>query len=206
MIQFTHAGVADAFDAPRHEAAPIALSDDARVGLPDATIQRGAEATLGAIFRTFGGAYLQEHAATSSNEQLRVLQLMALCRTAALGTAHWECETCGHVRDIHNPCRDRHCGSCGEHLARQWYDAHSGELLPLAHQHVVFTAAHELHVLLDVWENRRVIYPLYLRAARDALVRVAGEMLGIMPGQAAFLDSDGGTKGAGLFGFEHGGK
>ncbi len=91
------------------------------------------------------------------------------------------------MHDIHNPCRDRHCGSCGEHLARQWYDAHSGELLPLAHQHVVFTAAHELHVLLDVWENRRVIYPLYLRAARDALVRVAGEMLGIMPGQAAFL-------------------
>ena len=112
---------------------------------------------------------------------------MALCRTPELGTAHWECETCGHVHDIHNPCRDRHCGSCGEHLVRQWYDAHSGELLPLAHQHVVFTAPHELHVFLDVWENRRVIYPLYLRAARDALVRVAGETLGIMPGQAAFL-------------------
>jgi len=42
-------------------------------------------------------------------------------------------------------------------------------------------------VLLDIWANRRVIYTLYLRAARDALRRQVAEQFGIKLGLAAFL-------------------
>jgi hypothetical protein len=91
----------------------------------------GAAATLGVIFRIFGGAYLEQYGTQVSDEQRRVLQLIALCRTSVLGVAHWECEQCGHVHELYNPCRDRHCGSCGHHAARQWQAAHRAELLPL---------------------------------------------------------------------------
>ena len=147
----------------------------------------GADATLGAIFRAFGGAYLDEYGAVASSEQRRVLQWMALCRTPELGTAHWECGTCGHVHEIYNPCRDRHCAMCGDHLARQWYDQHQRDLLPLVYQHLIFTAPHELQVLLDVWSNRRVLYALYLRAAHRALRRVARTQWGLRIGLALIL-------------------
>jgi len=74
----------------------------------DGGILTGAEATVATIFRHFGGAYLEQYGATSSDEQLRVLQLLTLCRTPSLGFSQWECAQCGHVHETYNPCRDRH--------------------------------------------------------------------------------------------------
>ena len=161
----------------------------AAVGADAAAPLLGADATLGAIFRAFGGAYLEQYGAAASDEQRRVLQLMALCRTPVLGMAHWECEQCGHVHELYNPCRDRHCGSCGQHAASQWYAAHQAELLPLPYQHVIFTAPHQLHVLLDVWQNRRVVYRLYLRAAHRAWQRVLADQFDVAAALAALIHS-----------------
>ena len=144
----------------------------------------GSQATVAAILRAYGGAYLAKYRDQASNEQLRVLQLLTLCRTPSLGLAQWECTDCGLVRETYNPCRDRHCSQCQGHLERQWAEARLGEVLPIAYQHVIFTAPHEIHVLLDVWSNLRLIYPLYQRAARDALQRVAAEQLGVRLGMA----------------------
>lgn len=77
---------------------------DAVAGGP--RILTGAAATLGVIFRIFGGAYLEQYGAQVSDEQRRVLQLIALCRTSVLGVAHWECEQCGHVHELYNPCQE----------------------------------------------------------------------------------------------------
>lgn len=141
------------------------------------------------IFRIFGGAYLEQYGAQVSDQQRRVLQLIALCRTSVLGVAHWECEQCGHVHELYNPCRDRHCGSCGHHAASQWHAAHRAELLPLPYRHVVFTAPHQIHVLLDVWENRRVVYRLYLRAAHQAWQRVLARQFDVQAAVAALFHS-----------------
>jgi len=79
-------------------------------------ILTGADATVAAIFRQFGGAYLEQYADVASDEQLRVLQLLALCRTPSMGFAQWECAACGFVHQTYNPCRDRHCPQCQNHL------------------------------------------------------------------------------------------
>ena len=132
-------------------------------------------------------ALSEQYGAEASDEQLRVLQLLTLCRTPSLGFSQWECAQCGHVHQTYNPCRDRHCGQCRGHLARQWAEARLTEVLPLSYQHLIFTGPHELHVLLSVWENRRVVYSLCLRSARCVLLRVAAKSLGVRLGVAAIL-------------------
>ena len=165
----------------------VIIATDCGSTTTKAVVMRLADATVAAIFRQFGGAYLAQYGAGASDEQLRVLQLLALCRTPSLGFTQWECTACGFVHQTYNPCRDRHCPQCQNHLAGQWYDARGNDILRLRHQHVIFTAPHEIQVLLDVWENRPVIYRLFMHATRDALQKVARETLGLTLGMLIIL-------------------
>ena len=72
------------------------------------------------VFRRYGGAYRQQHGATISTAQHRVMTAIELCRTAALGGHLEECDACGHQRIAYNSCRNRHCPKCQAAAARTW--------------------------------------------------------------------------------------
>jgi Transposase zinc-binding domain len=69
------------------------------------------------IFRRYGQAYRQKHAASLSIAQRRVMTAIEVCRTAVLGGHLEQCERCGHQRNAYNSCANRHCPKC-QSLAR----------------------------------------------------------------------------------------
>jgi hypothetical protein len=69
------------------------------------------------IFRRYGDAYRQQHGASLSSAQRRVMTAIEVCRTAALGGHLERCDCCNHERPCYDSCRDRHCPKC-QSLAR----------------------------------------------------------------------------------------
>jgi Transposase zinc-binding domain len=61
------------------------------------------------VFRLYGEAYRQKHAASLSTAQRRVMTAIEVCRTAALGGHLEHCDSCPYERPCYDSCRDRHC-------------------------------------------------------------------------------------------------
>ena len=58
------------------------------------------------VFRRYGEAYRQQHGASLSVAQRRVMTAIEVCRTAALGGHLERCDQCGYERNAYNSCRD----------------------------------------------------------------------------------------------------
>jgi len=71
--------------------------------------------------------------------QLRTLNAIRRCRTAALGGHIDVCTNCNHIRISYNSCRNRHCPKCQQIQRERWIHARLDELLPVPYFHVVFT-------------------------------------------------------------------
>ena len=98
------------------------------------------------VLRLGGQAYRSSH--SLSKAQLKAMQSIEQCRTAALSGHIDACDQCGHIRISYNSCRNRHCPKC-QSLAREaWLEARSLELLPTGYFHLVFTLPSELHDLV----------------------------------------------------------
>ncbi|TIU08699.1 MAG: IS91 family transposase, partial [Mesorhizobium sp.] len=54
------------------------------------------------IFRRYGESYREQHDASLSTAQRRVMTAIELCRTAALGGHVEACDQCGHRRVAFN--------------------------------------------------------------------------------------------------------
>jgi hypothetical protein len=91
------------------------------------------------VFRHYGEAYRQQHGASLSVAQRRVMTAIEVCRTAALGGHLERCDQCGHERNAYNSCRDRHCPKCQGLARAQWIQDRQSELLNVPYFHVVFT-------------------------------------------------------------------
>jgi hypothetical protein len=59
------------------------------------------------IFRRYGTAYREVHAASLSQAQRRVMRAIEQCRTAALGGHVEQCSRCAHRRIAYNSCAAR---------------------------------------------------------------------------------------------------
>jgi hypothetical protein len=81
------------------------------------------------VFRRYGEAYREQHGASMSTGQRRVMTAIELCRTAALGGHMERCDECGHERNAFNSCRDRHCPKCQSLARAQWLEDRKAELL-----------------------------------------------------------------------------
>jgi Putative transposase/Transposase zinc-binding domain len=79
--------------------------------------------------------------------QLRTLNALRRCRTAAMGGHIDSCDNCGHIRISYNSCRNRHCPKCQAVQREQWIAAREAELLPVSYFHVVFTLPEALNRL-----------------------------------------------------------
>jgi hypothetical protein len=125
------------------------------------------------VFRRYGSAYRQEHGASLSRGQRRVMSAIELCRTAALGGHLEQCDSCGHQRPAYNSCRNRHCPKCQSLAGAQWLQDREAELLPTEYFHVVFTLPEEIAAI--AYQNKEEVYGILFRATAETLRTIAAD-------------------------------
>jgi len=145
------------------------------------------------VFRRYGEAYRQQHGASMSIAQRRVMTAVEVCRTAALGGHLERCDQCGYERNAFNSCRDRHCPKCQCLAKAQWIEDRQSELLECPYFHVVFTVPEEIAAI--AYQNKEVIYGILFQATADTLKTIAADPqhLGAEIGFFAVLHSWGQT-------------
>lgn len=141
------------------------------------------------VFRRYGEAYREQHGASMSTAQRRVMSAIELCRTAALGGHLERCDECGHERNCFNSCRDRHCPKCQSLARAQWIEDRQCELLEAPYFHVVFTVPEEIAAI--AYQNKKVVYSILFRATAETLTTIAAapKHLGAQIGFFAVLHS-----------------
>jgi hypothetical protein len=125
------------------------------------------------VFRRYGEAYRQQHGASMSVGQRRVMTAIEVCRTSVLGGHLERCDQCGYERNAFNSCRDRHCPKC-QCLARaQWIEDRQTELLEVPYFHVVFTVPEEVAAI--AYQNKEVVYGILFQTTAETLKTIAGD-------------------------------
>jgi hypothetical protein len=115
------------------------------------------------IFRSHGDAFIDRH--SLGIQQLKAIQAIRGCRTAALGGHVDGCPLCGGDPLIsYNRCRNRHCNKCQSQARDRWIEARKQELLDTRYFHVVFTLPHDLHGL--VLQNQAELYAFHSAPSR----------------------------------------
>ncbi len=127
------------------------------------------------IFRDHGPAWRDANRGHVSLGQLKVMNAIERCRTAALGghVARCENDACGHLAIAYNSCRNRHCPKCQAAASRQWLEDREAELLPVPYFHVVFTLP---SAIADVaYQNKAVIYDLLFKVSAETMQIIAAD-------------------------------
>lgn len=125
--------------------------------------------------------------------QLRTLDAVKRCRTAALGAHVDGCSGCGHLRISYNSCRNRHCPKCQGIQREQWIQAREQELLPVPYFHVVFTLPDLLNPLCLY--HGKTIYNILFQTAWSVIHDFGHDpkWLGAQTGMIAILHTWGQT-------------
>jgi hypothetical protein len=147
------------------------------------------------IFRDHGPAWREANHGHLSLGQLKVMNAIERCRTAALGghVMRGENDACGYTAIAYNSCRDRHCPKCQGAAALEWMEARAAELLPVPYFHVVFTLPSPIGDI--AYQNKAVIYDLLFRASAETMLTIAADPkhLGARIGITAVLHTWGST-------------
>ena len=125
------------------------------------------------VFRRYGAAYRQEHGASLSMAQRRVMTAIEVCRTAVLGGHLEQCDHCGHQRNAYNSCGDRHCPKCQSLARAQWLEHRQSELLDTQYFHVVFTLPEQIAAI--AYHNKRELYGILFKATAETLLTIAAD-------------------------------
>ena len=124
-----------------------------------------------------------------SRDQLKVMNAIEGCRTAALGGYVARCANpaCGHTTIAFCSCRNRHCPKCQGSQAREWLEARKAELLDVPYFHVVFTLPPRIAAI--AYQNKAVIYDLLFKASAETLLTIAADpkRLGVKIGFTSVL-------------------
>ena len=123
------------------------------------------------IIHNAGSRFRHHYGASLIWPQLKVLDAIARCRTAALGGHRDLCSRCGHQAISYNSCRNRHCPKCQTNAREKWLRRRQQELLPVGYYHLVFSVPHALVPLM--WQNKRRLFALLFEASAAALLEVA---------------------------------
>jgi hypothetical protein len=125
------------------------------------------------VFRRYGEAYRQEHGASLSIAQRRVMTAIEVCRTAVLGGHLEQCDHCGHQRNAYNSCSNRHCPKCQSFARFKWLEQRQAELLNTQYFHVVFTLPQQIAAI--AYQNKRELYGILFRATAQTLLTIAAD-------------------------------
>jgi predicted Zn-ribbon and HTH transcriptional regulator len=145
------------------------------------------------IIRMAGSTFRQRYWKALTWPQLKVLNAITRCRTAALGGHRDQCDNCGHEPFSYNSCRNRHCPKCQTNAREKWLRHRQQELLPVVYFHIVFSVPHLLVPL--IWQNKKLLFTLLFDASAAALLEVAAnpERLGAELGFFGILHTWGQT-------------
>jgi len=125
------------------------------------------------IVRKHGDEFFNRYRRQLSYQQVKALNAIERCRTAALGGHVDECSRCGHTAISYNSCRNRHCPKCQAQARQRWLAAREQELLDTPYFHVVFTLPHALAPLCRT--NPEVLYNLLFRTSAQTMLEVAAD-------------------------------
>src|SRR4249919_1714620 len=141
------------------------------------------------IFRGHGAAWRRANAGHVSLDQMKVMNAIERCRTAALGGHVARCEGCAYTVIAYNSCRNRRCPKCQGAAAKEWLAERAAELLPVPYFHLVFTLPGPVADI--AYQNKAVIYDLLFKAAAEATLTIAADPkhLGARIGITAVLHS-----------------
>jgi len=119
--------------------------------------------------------------------QVKTLEAIAACGTAAMGFHEDACDACGDRRLVPNTCGNRSCPHCQGRVRAEWVEDRTDELLPVGYFHVVMTLAPELRALAKVFP--RVVLGAMMRAAPEVIASLCRDdkHLGGEVGQLAVL-------------------
>jgi len=121
--------------------------------------------------------------------QLRTLQALSDCRTAALGGHIDVCDNpgCRQLHISYNSCRNRHCPKCQGHKREQWIQAREKELFRTSYYHLVFSLPKELNRL--ALYRPKPVYALLFQTAWEVVKGFARnpKFIGAAPGMIAIL-------------------
>lgn len=121
--------------------------------------------------------------------QLRTLQALSVCRTAALGGHVDVCDNqgCHKLHVSYNSCRNRHCPKCQGHKRDEWMRAREKELFLSSYYHLVFTLPDDLNRL--ALHQPGMVYGLLFQTAWQVVKAFAAnpKFIGAAPGMIAIL-------------------
>lgn len=123
------------------------------------------------IIHRAGRRFIDRYRDSLTWPQVKVLNAIARCRTAALGGHRDQCDRCGHQAISYNSCRNRHCPKCQTNVRDKWLAARQQELLPATYYHLVFSVPHKLVPLM--WQNKKALFKLLFEASAETLLEVA---------------------------------
>src|SRR6266702_2025616 len=106
------------------------------------------------IFRRYGEADRQQHGASLSTAQRRVMTAIEVCRTAALGGQLERCDCCNDERPCYSSCRDRHCPKCQSLARAACVEKLTSEVLQTHYFHVVFSLPAQIASI--AYQNKEV--------------------------------------------------
>ena len=102
-----------------------------------------------------------------SGHQKSILNLMQICKTAALGGHKERCDHCHHSKIHYNSCGNRNCPSCQGVNKEKWIIDRQQDLLPVKYFHCVFTIPSELQPYFRY--NKKLLFGLIMKCTIDTL-------------------------------------
>lgn len=140
---------------------------------------------LADVVRLHGERFIAKH--HPLGQQLRVLNAIRKCRTAALGGHLDKCRACNHQRISYNSCRNRHCPKCQGTNRERWIMDRELDLLPVTYFHVVFTLPEQFNGYC--LKNPEALYNILFAAANLTCAKLAADSkhLGAQTGMIGVL-------------------
>ena len=139
-------------------------------------------ATVAEVILRHRAAYIEKHRPPEAVHQL--LNLLPLCRTAALGGHLYACASCGYEHPRYNSCGNRHCPACQSIAREAWLAEQEEALLDLPYFHLVFTLPGELQPL--ILRNKTVGYNLLFKCTANTLLKFGRDPKHQLGGQLGF--------------------
>ena len=138
---------------------------------------------LAHIIERFGNEFVEKH--KPNTWQLRTLNALRICRTAALGGHKEQCDHCGTVRYSYNSCKNRHCPKCQASRQAFWIEDVSERILDTKYFHIVFTLPEALNEICLL--NSRQFYSLMFSSVWQTLRTFGYTHYGVESGALAIL-------------------
>ena len=101
-------------------------------------------------------------------KHLKAIDAIVSCRTEALGSSVYQCESDGSCITINHSCKHRSCSVCSNKSKHEWVEKQQLRLLNCAHFHCVFTLPHEYHAL---WQyNQKWFVSTFFKVVKSTLL------------------------------------